>query len=767
MIAVLCVALFVALVPPARPAAARSHSAATIPASDFVLSWTDSTKPVVIKQGELIGTANFELQNNGAVAHTYVIYTSVRPSGWRRTISPSSTVTVQPGSSNKLKIAVLMTIPADTLTGTYNLTLSAAKQDGNPPGDTEQADAPFLVKVTNADGTGGGGPPACPEVKDPGGDLDSASLILVDREETHGICTGGDEDWFKFGGVANKVYTLEVTSMDSGLDLAIELFDDHGRFIDGSDDSPSIAKLNNTKPLIQTFYAPYSGFYYVRIHDTLGLGGNAGYKFVVRGQSFGSVPGRIPPNPATCNDVYEQDGLPELANLIISNETQKGRLLCPVGDADWIKFFGLKGYVYAITTSTKGYNPPDSPLPPPSTPPAPPPPPGTSPEPGADTIMYLFGRDGVTLLGSNNNDEAGGGNPLDSRILFAPTVDGFYYVQVKNIGDIGNQFIQYDLKLAVCAPADKCGVPAGSGDTGSTETFAASSPAFSPAAPSAPNPNSSDSLFLGASVPPGFADLAFARVWQRNDQPVAQQRVARGWLWGPQPRIVRTERYAQAAGGQRQVQYFDKGRMEINNPRGDRSSRWFVTSGLLVVELTSGRMQTGDGEYTQLDPLDRPIAGDPDNPSAPTYASFAGVTDRYPGDRSGQLVTESINRDGLVGAYAGAPRDETRLVSFVRETGHNIPAVFWDELNASGQVYEGGRYRSAALVDWVFTLGYPISEPYWGRVRVGGSEHDVLIQAFQRRVLTYTPDAPSGWRVQMGNVGRDYYRWRYGEDLPA
>jgi hypothetical protein len=37
----------------------------------------------------------------------------------------------------------------------------------------------------------------------------------------------------------------------------------------------------------------------------------------------------------------------------------------------------------------------------------------------------------------------------------------------------------------------------------------------------------------------------------------------------------------------------------------------------------------------------------------------------------------------------------------------------------------------------------------------------VLFQAFQRRILTYTPDNPEGWKVEMGNVGAQYYNWRY------
>jgi hypothetical protein len=206
--------------------------------------------------------------------------------------------------------------------------------------------------------------------------------------------------------------------------------------------------------------------------------------------------------------------------------------------------------------------------------------------------------------------------------------------------------------------------------------------------------------------------------------------------------------------------------MEINNPRGDRGSRWFVTTGLLVKELITGKTQIGDNEFVQHAPADIPIAGDPDDPNAPTYASFGGVTTQFPGDRSGQIPAETLDRAGQVGSYGGPARPETRLVHFVPESGHNIPQVFWDYLNARGTLYEGG-YREGLLMDWVFTLGYPTSEPYWVRIRVGGVEREVLVQPFQRRVLTYSPDNPNGWQVEMGNVGRHYYRWRYGQDLPA
>ena len=48
-------------------------------------------------------------------------------------------------------------------------------------------------------------------------------------------------------------------------------------------------------------------------------------------------------------------------------------------------------------------------------------------------------------------------------------------------------------------------------------------------------------------------------------------------------------------------------------------------------------------------------------------------------------------------------------------------------------------------------------------MKIAGKQEDVLIQLFERRVLTYQPDAAPEWRVQMGNIGAHYYDWRYKE----
>jgi hypothetical protein len=267
----------------------------------------------------------------------------------------------------------------------------------------------------------------------------------------------------------------------------------------------------------------------------------------------------------------------------------------------------------------------------------------------------------------------------------------------------------------------------------------------------------------------GFTDEAFLRTWERADRPVTAGKATRPWLWGPVSFAAAQEPYAQGRGGLRAVQYFDKARMEINRPGGDPASRFYVTNGLLVVEMISGRVQTGDQQFEAAprQPSDSPVAGDAGSPDALTYASLAPVAslnnDNRAQDRATQAVTATLNRAGQVGDDSSL----AALAKFARYepvTGHNIPDVFWSFMNSTGPTYDGklDAYFNGPILDWLTDLGYPITEPYWTNVKIGGHAKQALVQAFQRRVLTYVADNPPGWQVEMGNVGRHYYDWRYG-----
>lgn len=267
-----------------------------------------------------------------------------------------------------------------------------------------------------------------------------------------------------------------------------------------------------------------------------------------------------------------------------------------------------------------------------------------------------------------------------------------------------------------------------------------------------------------------FADPAFRSVWERTDLPLANGAPGlqpRSWIWGPQPITGgMREPYAEGENGARLVQYFDKSRMEINNPDAARD-QWFVTNGLLVQELIEGRVQIGNNLFEDRVPAEQAVAGDPIeiNPDAPTYRSFRSVAFPVSSERAssrvGQVVTAVLNKDGTVLDNPDLARYNVTLALYEEQLGHNIPQVFRDFFNQQGVIYREGRYERGPIIDWTFVVGLPISEPYWARVKVGGVEKDVLMQAFQRRVLTYTPDNPDGFKVEMGNVGQHYLRWRY------
>jgi hypothetical protein len=208
--------------------------------------------------------------------------------------------------------------------------------------------------------------------------------------------------------------------------------------------------------------------------------------------------------------------------------------------------------------------------------------------------------------------------------------------------------------------------------------------------------------------------------------------------------------------------------MEINNPHLNAGDPGYVTNGLLVVEMISGRIQIGDNEFEPpKPPASVPVAGDENSPDAITYASLAPVAslnnDNTADDRTGQDVTAVLGKDGQVSTDPGKA-NLVKIARYEPTLGHNIPDVFWSFMNATGPVYNGrfGTYTDGPILDWISAIGYPITEPYWTHVQISGAPKDVLVQAFQRRVLTYVADNPPGWQVEMANVGRQYFDWRYG-----
>ena len=227
-----------------------------------------------------------------------------------------------------------------------------------------------------------------------------------------------------------------------------------------------------------------------------------------------------------------------------------------------------------------------------------------------------------------------------------------------------------------------------------------------------------------------FASPAFQRTWDRTDSLVASGQVSRTWFWGPEPRAAAQEQYVDAPNGTgtRLVQYFDKSRMEINNPNADQNTPFYVTNGLLTVELITGQMQIGNNAFINRYPAEIPISGDTDDTNAPTYAIFlayptpAGATTRS--QPHGQFATATINKAGQVGddpSKASVPGTRS-------PTSSPPPSTTSRQLLGLPQRHrpdqpDGPDRQRPPDRPLVLRLGLPISEPYWAKVKIAGREH--------------------------------------------
>jgi hypothetical protein len=276
------------------------------------------------------------------------------------------------------------------------------------------------------------------------------------------------------------------------------------------------------------------------------------------------------------------------------------------------------------------------------------------------------------------------------------------------------------------------------------------------------------SLIASASSHDGYQDFAtdeFYEVWERTDRPVEEQIVNRTWMWGPGATTpLLQEPYLEADDGFRDVQYTDKSRMEMPwLADADPGSPWFITQGLLATELMTGRLQVGDNTFEQHAPSNHPAAGDPDGVTAPSYATMGMLMNADPRSAD-QVITQFMHSSGQIEdlehlAIYGAT-DEY----FVQETGFYVASPFWAFMTSVGPIYEGGILQQGMIVPNPFyAFGFPTGPAVWAWVKVDNVKQNVLIQCFERRCATFTPDNPEGWQVESGNVGQHYYHWRYHE----
>jgi hypothetical protein len=253
-------------------------------------------------------------------------------------------------------------------------------------------------------------------------------------------------------------------------------------------------------------------------------------------------------------------------------------------------------------------------------------------------------------------------------------------------------------------------------------------------------------------------DPAVSQMWRDMDGPVASGTTARSWLWGPHAIATGVEYTEDSPGLRRTMVYFDKARLDILDPNASTDSAWYVTGALLVAQMLAGEIPFGEGTVAQRGSPHIPVAGDPDQPGAMTYetlgslASINGRSLRGGGpvpvvqSLTGQEISDLLHGNGHMDAGAITSYGVT-YGPYDEVTGHNIATPFAEWIMA--QQYPAN-----------YVIGRPLTEPYWVNAVVEGTQQHVMVQAFERRVLTYTPLNSPDWRVESGNAGLHYRTWR-------
>lgn len=269
-------------------------------------------------------------------------------------------------------------------------------------------------------------------------------------------------------------------------------------------------------------------------------------------------------------------------------------------------------------------------------------------------------------------------------------------------------------------------------------------------------------------------------VWDQTDGPVARGEVQRSWIWGPQAISSGVEFYPQSPTRYRDVVYYDKGRLDVINPDMPEGSIWRVAGALLISEMLSGKVQLGENEFVNRPLPQIHIAGDEGQSNPVTYATLAPFSSVWKPEKQSQRASSSnVGRERdratrIELTAAGEPlRAPSRMGETITElmdpngailpnavTQYNVTVASYDETLAHNIALPFKEWADQQALPYAYLLGLPITEPYWVLAPVDGVPTYVLVQAFQRRMLTYTPDNPAGWQVESANTGLHYRVWR-------
>jgi lipoprotein-anchoring transpeptidase ErfK/SrfK len=172
------------------------------------------------------------------------------------------------------------------------------------------------------------------------------------------------------------------------------------------------------------------------------------------------------------------------------------------------------------------------------------------------------------------------------------------------------------------------------------------------------------------------------------------------------------------------AQYFEKGRIE-DHRRETADPTWAIMYGRLSAELME------QAPWLAV------------NSTSMTYADLARLANPDLTWRHPTAV------DGPAPVSGPTPEQSGMLVPYSSDLraapGYIVPAYFWSYINRA-DLFPGG---------WLHDIGLPMTDAFAAQTVKAGAPRTIIMQAFERTVLTYDPlNLPVGG-VERGNIGTD------------
>jgi len=235
--------------------------------------------------------------------------------------------------------------------------------------------------------------------------------------QTHRFQTPGDEDWVKFAIQAGESFIVVADNAAAGVSPLVSVFSSCDQVPVNATFAPVAQQVTAASATDQTYFA--------RLKNTNPTVYGAGATYAVAVTASACIA-----------DAFEGDDTPAQARLLTVGGAAATHNFCPSSDADWIKFDAVAGRIYVILTTVQGF--------------------------AADTVIELFGPDGVTQIAENDDY----GYVRASRIVFQAQANGAHFVRIHHHDPVASgATTQYGVQVqeGFCLPDDQEGAAGNNG----------------------------------------------------------------------------------------------------------------------------------------------------------------------------------------------------------------------------------------------------------------------------------------------------------------